>query len=159
MNNITYDGQLDLTDTKLIDIADSEIEKCVVRRGDLLFNRTNSRELVGKTCVFNLNEPMVIAGYIIRVRFKDCILPEYISALLNSNYGKKLLADMCKGAIGQANINAQELQDIAILLPPLSLQTRFADFVRQADKSKFELTRTLDELDAAYKALVRERLG
>jgi type I restriction enzyme S subunit len=44
-------------------------------------------------------------------------------------------------------------------IPPIELQTRFADFVRAADKSKFELQRTLDELEATYKALLREKLG
>ena len=65
MNNLTADGHLDLHDLKYIDISDDEIEKCVVRKGDVLFNRTNSIELVGKTAVFDLSEDMVIAGYII----------------------------------------------------------------------------------------------
>jgi restriction endonuclease S subunit len=51
------------------------------------------------------------------------------------------------------------LENFEIPLPPLPLQTRFAEFARAADKSKFELNRTLDELEATYKALVRERLG
>ena len=56
---------------KYIDIPDDEIEKCVVRKGDVLFNRTNSIELVGKTAVFDLPEDMIIAGYIIRVRLTE----------------------------------------------------------------------------------------
>ena len=54
MNNLTADGHLDLKDLKYIDISEDEIEKCVVRKGDILFNRTNSIELVGKTSVFDL---------------------------------------------------------------------------------------------------------
>ena len=137
MNNITFDGQLDLSDLKYIDLQGIELEKCIVRKGDILFNRTNSKELVGKTCVFNLNEPMVIAGYIIRIRLNEKAISLYLSALLNSEYGKKTLRTMCKTIIGQANINAQELQNIEILIPPISLQNQFADFVKQADKSKF----------------------
>lgn len=75
MNNLTYEGYLDLTDLKHIDIPDNEVEKCVVRNGDVLFNRTNSVELVGKTCVYNLDSDMIIAGYIIRVRIDDRVLP------------------------------------------------------------------------------------
>lgn len=71
MNNLTIDGHLDLTDLKYIDIPEDELEKCVVRKGDILFNRTNSLELVGKTAVFDLCEDMVIAGYIIRVRLNN----------------------------------------------------------------------------------------
>jgi type I restriction enzyme S subunit len=63
------------------------------------------------------------------------------------------------GTAGQRRIPTAYLEKHAVLLPPLDLQNRFAAFAEAADKSKFELIRTLDELDAAYKALVRERLG
>ena len=137
MNNLTYDGHLDLSDLKRIDIPENEIEKCIVRKGDVLFNRTNSIELVGKTCVFDLDEDMVIAGYIIRVRLKPNMLPLVLSSFMNTDALKKKLRDMAKGAVNQANINAQELQAINVYLPPLDLQTQFADFVQQIDKSKF----------------------
>ena len=137
MNNLTYDGHLDLTDLKRIDIPDNEIEKCIVRKGDVLFNRTNSVELVGKTCVFDESEDMVIAGYIIRVRLKPVMLPIVLSCFMNTDALKKKLRDMAKGAVNQANINAQELQAINIYLPPLTLQQQFAAFVEQTDKSKF----------------------
>ena len=156
MNNITYDGQLDLTDLKYIDIADNEIEKFIAKKNDVLFNRTNSKELVGKTCVFNIDERMIIAGYIIRVRLNERAIPVYLSAVLNADFGKLTLRTMCKTIIGQANINAQELQNIEILIPPVNLQNRFADFVHTADKSKFELKRSLDELGVLYKALLQE---
>ena len=137
MNNLTYDGHLDLTDLKRIDIPDNEIEKCIVRKGDVLFNRTNSVELVGKTCVFDESEDMIIAGYIIRVRLKPVMLPIVLSCFMNTDALKKKLRDMAKGAVNQANINAQELQAINIYLPPLTLQQQFATFVEQTDKSKF----------------------
>jgi type I restriction enzyme S subunit len=156
MNNITYDGQLDLSDTKRINVPDSELNKCIVQCGDVLFNRTNSRELVGKTCVFNLSTPMVIAGYIIRVRLDNRVLPEYLSTTLNLERYKDLLRQMCKGAIGQANINAQELQDIQILVPPIELQNEFLALLKAADKSKFELQRTIEEMDATYKSILRD---
>ena len=136
MNNITYDGYLDISDIKTIDVSDSEFEKFSVKYGDVLFNRTNSPELVGKTCVFNLDTPMIIAGYIIKIKVNDKILPVYLSTMLNTSYGKKLLYSISKKSIGQANINAQELQNIKILIPPIELQNKFADFVKQVDKSK-----------------------
>ena len=137
MNNITYSGYLDLDNLKYIDIEDNDLEKCVVRKGDVLFNRTNSAELIGKTCVFDLEEPMIIAGYIIRIRLIDEVLPIYLSMFLNSDYGKGLLRGMAKGAVNQANINAQELKSIKIAVPPIELQNQFADFVKQVDKLKF----------------------
>jgi type I restriction enzyme S subunit len=145
MNNLTYDGHLDLTDLKRIDIPDTEIEKYIVRKGDVLFNRTNSVELVGKTCVFNENEAMVIAGYIIRVRLKPVMLPLVLSYFMNTDALKSKLRNMAKGAVNQANINAQELQLIEIYLPPLDLQNQFAAFVEQVDKSKFEVQKSLEK--------------
>ena len=137
MNNLTYEGYLDLTDLKHIDIPDNEVEKCVVRNGDVLFNRTNSVELVGKTCVYNLDSDMIIAGYIIRVRIDDRVLPVILSSYLNSTVMKEQLRSMAKGAVNQANINAQELRSIPIYLPPITLQHEFATFVEQVDKSKY----------------------
>lgn len=110
MNNITYGGELDLSDVKRIDVPENELDKCTVRRGDVLFNRTNSKELVGKTCVYDRDEMMVLAGFVIRVRVNDRVLPEFLSAFLNTDFSKKTLSEMCKAAIGQANINAQEMQ-------------------------------------------------
>jgi type I restriction enzyme S subunit len=141
MNNITYGGELDLSDTKMIDVPDKELDKCTVRRGDVLFNRTNSKELVGKTCVYNRDEMMVLAGFVIRVRVNERILPEFLSAFLNTDFSKKMLFGMCKAAIGQANINAQEMQNIGIYLPPIEMQEQFVLFKDQVDKSKLLLIR------------------
>lgn len=136
MNNITYEGELDLSDMKTIDIPDEELPKCTVRKGDVLFNRTNSKELVGKTCVYNRDEMMVLAGFVIRVRLNEKALPEFLSQYLNLPMLKDYLLSLCKAACGQANINAQEMQDIPIYMPPVELQKQFVDFKAQSDKSK-----------------------
>lgn len=136
MNNITYSGELDLTDIKRINVPESELEKCTVRRGDVLFNRTNSKELVGKTCVYNQDEMMVLAGFVIRVRVNERVLPDFLSAFLNTDFSKKMLSGMCKAAIGQANINAREVQNIGIYIPPVELQRQFVQFKEQTTKLK-----------------------
>ncbi|MCC3588008.1 restriction endonuclease subunit S [Microcoleus sp. PH2017_30_WIL_O_A] len=69
MNNITRTGEIDLTDLKYMDLADSQKERYLVRSGDVLFNRTNSAELVGKTAIIrNISNPMAFAGYLVRLR-------------------------------------------------------------------------------------------
>lgn len=147
MNNITYGGELDLSDIKRINVPEKEISGCLVKKGDVLFNRTNSRDLVGKTCAFNLDEPMIIAGYIIRLRMNGRVLPEYLSTFLNLESSKKMLMEMAKGAVGQANINAQEVQSIAIVVPPMEVQLPFLRLIEQSDKSKFvDLATTISEL-------------
>ena len=159
MNNITYGGELDLSDTKRIDIPDNELDKCTVRRGDILFNRTNSKELVGKTCVYDRDEMMVLAGFVIRIRVKDRILPEFLSAFLNTDFSKQMLLGMCKTAIGQANINAQELQNIGLYLPPVELQRRFVQFKKETDKSKLAVQQSIDQLETLKKSLMQKYFG
>lgn len=136
MNNLTVDGGLDLSDLKYIDIPDNEIEKCVVRKGDILFNRTNSIDLIGKTAVFNLLDDMVIAGYIIRIRLNNQILPDVFSQYMNLEAMKKVLRGMAKGAVNQANINAQELQSIKVYIPDMELQKQYVEFKEEIDKSR-----------------------
>lgn len=159
MNNITYGGELDLSDTKRIDIPDNELDKCTVRRGDVLFNRTNSKELVGKTCVYNRDDMMVLAGFVIRVRVSERILPEFLSEFLNTEFSKQMLLAMCKTAIGQANINAQEMQNIGLYLPPIELQRKFVQFKGQTDKSKVAVQKALDEAQLLFDSLMQKYFG
>ena len=159
MNNITYSGELDLSDTKTIDIPADELDKCTVRRGDLLFNRTNSKELVGKTCVYNRDEQMVLAGFVVRVRLNEKALPEFVSAFMNTSFSKQMLLGMCKAAIGQANINAQELQNIGIYIPPIDLQREFVSFKEQIDKSKSAIQKSLDETQILFDSLMQKYFG
>jgi len=159
MNNLTNDGHLDLSDLKYIDISDEDLEKCVVRKGDVLFNRTNSIDLVGKTAVFDLSEDMVIAGYIIRVRLNDELLPEVLSQYMNLEVLKTILRSMAKGAVNQANINAQELQSIKVYIPDMKLQKSFVEMKEQVDKSKVAVQKALDEAQLLFDSLMQEYLG
>ncbi len=147
MCNLTDDGFLDLSNLKTIDIADDEIEKCIVRYGDILFNRTNSIELVGKTCMFDKKEPMVIAGYIIRVRLNEALLPIVLAKMFNLTSIKKVLRSMAKGAVNQANINSKELASIKVPLPPLPLQQLFAQRIEQIERQKAEVQKTITDLE------------
>ena len=159
MNNLTVDGHLDLNDLKYIDISDDEIEKCVVRKGDVLFNRTNSIELVGKTAVFDLSEDMVIAGYIIRVRLNERLLPEILSQYMNLEALKDILRSMAKGAVNQANINAQELQNIKVYVPDMELQKQFIEIKDQVNKSKVAVQKALDETQILFDSLMQKYFG
>ena len=159
MNNLTTDGHLDLKDLKHIDIPDDEIEKCIVRKGDVLFNRTNSIELVGKTAVFDLPDDMVIAGYIIRVRLNDRLLPEVFSQYMNLEALKGILRGMAKGAVNQANINAQELQSIKVYVPDMEVQKQFVQMKEQVDKSKVVVQEALDKAQLLFDSLMQEYFG
>jgi len=155
MNNITYSGEMDFTELKYIDLEKKEVDKYLAKKGDLLFNRTNSKELVGKTAVFESSAPMAIAGYLIRVRTNERATPQYLSAYLNSSHGKATLVGMCKSIVGMANINAQELQDIKMLIPPVTLQKQYSEIVwkiRERKKRHFEAA---DIGDTLFNALTQ----
>ena len=147
MCNLSYDGYLDLTDIKRIDVSDEEIEKCIVRYGDILFNRTNSHELIGKTCMFDQQEPMVIAGYIIRVRLTKELMPQVFARMFNLASIKKLLRSMAKGAVNQANINSKELASIQIPIPSLDLQQHFVKRIELIEQQKAEIQSTIADLE------------
>lgn len=156
MNNLTSNGEMDLADLKYIDLEPAELNKCLVRPGDILFNRTNSKELVGKTAVYEGPEPMAFAGYLVRGRISGDHAPEYISAYLNSPWGKKKLRGMCKSIVGMANINAQEFSGIEIAIPPPEVQTQFAQTVRAVRQRKAALRGQMLDLDRLFAALQRD---
>jgi type I restriction enzyme S subunit len=105
-----------------------------------------------------LDEPMIIAGYIIRLRMNGKACPEYLSTFLNLDSSKKMLMAMAKGAVGQANINAKEVQAIEIVIPPIEVQQQFCHLIHQSDKSKIELQKVLDELTAMQKKIIEQSL-
>ncbi|WP_280501704.1 restriction endonuclease subunit S [Nocardia farcinica] len=153
MNNITYQGQIDLTDLKYTDLPDDKIERFTVRVGDVLFNRTNSPELVGKTAVYRGQHPMAYAGYLVRLRVASGNSPEYISTFLNSRYGKAVLRGMCKSIVGMANINAREVQSIRIPRASASAQKQFEQRVMLVESSKSNHRAALTQLDSLFASL------
>jgi type I restriction enzyme S subunit len=153
MNNISYSGKLDLTELKYIDLTPSERDRYLLANGDVLFNRTNSAELVGKTAVFRSHRPMTYAGYLVRLRPNAFGHGEYISGLLNSPYGKKTLRGMCKSIVGMANINAQEVQSIPCPIPPIELQQEFANRLAGLEKSKAMQDIAIGSLESLFESL------
>lgn len=156
MGNITYQGRLELSDLKFIDLHDSDKEKFLVRKGDLLFNRTNSKELVGKTAVFEQDNPMAFAGYLVRIRTNELGSNYYLSGYLNSAHGKKTLSNMCKSIVGMANINAQELQNIRISLPPIELQNRFEIIVKETNRRLLKHEKSRCKLEVLFASLTKK---
>ena len=155
MGNVTYAGGWDLSDLKYIDLSEKEQDKYLVNQGDLLFNRTNSKELVGKTAVYDQDKPMAFAGYLIRVRPNEKGLNEYISGYLNSAHGKQTLVGMCKSIVGMANINAQELQDIKILIPPMGEQKKYQCIVKAMGGFRKSLENPQKVSDDLFNSLVQ----
>ena len=154
MNNITYSGEMDYKDLKYIELSDSEKEKFLLKKGELLFNRTNSKELVGKTGLFNLDIPMAFAGYLIRIKPSNLIHSKFLLFFMNSEFMKKLLYNKAKNIVGMANINAKELEDFSIILPPIELQNKFAERIEKIEKLKFEIEKSIEVAQNLYDSLI-----
>ncbi|WP_040204031.1 restriction endonuclease subunit S [Neobacillus jeddahensis] len=120
MGNIV-DGYLELNNLKYLPSNHEDVLKYDLQTNDLLFNRTNSYELVGKTAVITeeVSGSFTFASYLIKVRlfYKD-ILANYVSHYINSHLGRKILLSMVTQQVGQANINSQKLASLPIPLPP-----------------------------------------
>ena len=123
MGNILQ-GDLDLSDLKYLSAQDTDVQKTLLDHGDLLFNRTNSAELVGKCAVFKgTPSPACFASYLIRVSFA-MVLPEFASAYINSEHGRRYISQVRSQQVGQANVNGTKLAAMPIPLPPLAEQQR-----------------------------------
>jgi type I restriction enzyme S subunit len=150
MGNVTSVGLLDLTNLKHVLFNKDELAKYRLASGDVLFNRTNSRELVGKTGMWDGRFEAVAASYFIRIRFDPAREhPQHFTTFMNLPHMKQRLMEMARGAIGQSNINAQELKAIPIPVPPLPLQKEFAQRVmeiRELEASQAASRLRLEEL-------------
>lgn len=117
MGNILQ-GRLVTENLKYLPDSHSEFPRLLLRRGDLLFNRTNSAELVGKTAVYNgMPVRASFASYLIRVRFLE-LEPDFISAFINSAFGRSWVRRVVSQQVGQANVNGSKLKALTVPLPP-----------------------------------------
>ena len=121
MGNI-QDGKLVL-DKLVYTSDDKEISKYPLQHNDLLFNRTNSKELVGKTAIYKSEIPAIYAGYLVRITpvLADS---DYLNYVMQSQYYWGYCQRVRSDAIGQSNINAGKLRKFAFPLPPLAEQKR-----------------------------------
>ena len=109
---------------------DYDIERCHLEYNDLLFNRTNSKELVGKTAIYKAEIPAINAGYLIRVT-PIMIDSNYLNYVMQSHFFKKYCLAVKTDAIGQSNINAEKLKRFVFPLPPLAEQKRIVARVEE----------------------------
>ena len=125
MGNITRVGTIDYSDLVYTSDAD-DIAKNALHPGDLIFNRTNSREWVGKVAYYDGSIPAIYAGYL--VRFKVILInPKYINYAMCTQYERNWCSSVKTDGVNQSNINARKLKSFLIPVPPLAEQRRIVD--------------------------------
>ena len=134
MNEI-HDMLCDLDADKYADITQADFNKFALKDGDVLFNRTNSFEWVGRTGVYYQNDDIqrTFASYLVRLNPKDGILSEYLCAYLSCKYGEWDVKRRARQSINQTNVNPEEVKEIEIPLLDINLQQKVRDCFTQAN--------------------------
>lgn len=118
---------------------EEDIKKYLLKSGDVLFNRTNSPELVGKTSIYRGEMPAIYAGYLIKLDYeKNIVVGDYLNYYLNSSKAKEYYMQVKTDGVSQSNINAKKIGEFEIPLPTLSEQ--------------HEIVRLIDDLLARERA-------
>lgn len=142
MNNI-INGKINFNKLKYIKLTSKALESLKLKKGDILINRTNSKELVGKCAVFDGDNEYVFASYLIRLNTIESAFPDYIAYIINSSIGRQQINAISRQIIGQANINTQEISDLDIILPPLNIQK---EIMRHIFKKQKQIQKTEEEI-------------
>ncbi|OBU50249.1 restriction endonuclease subunit S [Stenotrophomonas maltophilia] len=124
------DGRVDVSKSGMIAEVDSHL---LLRRNDLLFNRTNSLDQIAKVGLvdFDPEEPLTFASYLVRIRTNHRTTPQYLVALLNSSLFLAFARNNAIPAIGQANLSPTRYGEIQIPLPPKAEQDEIVTFLEQ----------------------------
>ena len=152
------DGYLDLTEIKDIEVLPSDIEKYALQKGDILLTEGGDPDKLGRGAVWNGQIPKCIhQNHIFRVRVNgEYLIPEYVSALIGSTYGKKYFLKSAKQTTGIASINSTQLKNFPVLIAPLELQFKFAKVVSQIEKITESQQKSLLEINNLFDSLSHE---
>ncbi|WP_425477079.1 restriction endonuclease subunit S [Thermocrinis minervae] len=133
--NINEMGYIDLNNLKYIQ-TDKDISNYLVKKGDIIFNNTNSEELVGKTAYFNHdNKKFVISNHMTIIRVIDERLSAYfIAKYLHKKWYEGYYKIICRRHVNQCSINLARLSNIPIPLPPLPVQQKIAEILSAVDE-------------------------
>lgn len=136
---------------------DEEIEKYLLKQYDLLFNRTNSREMVGKTAIFESTQKTIYAGYLVKFRpIKSN--PYFVNIVLNSKTHREWCNEVKVDALGQSNINAEKLKNFITPLPPLAEQKEIVARVEQHLQTISQLEAQIATRETTTKQLMQSIL-
>lgn len=154
MSNITFDGALDLSAVSRVELTPKEFQPLRLLPGDIIYNRTNSTELVGKTACWESEQDAVLASYLVRLRLREALLPRFFVALLNSPYFKKVFQSRCKRAVGQSNFSPTLLRELPLYVPPITLQQDYASLVAQHERLRAQQREALRQAEHLFQTLL-----
>ncbi|MBW4610863.1 MAG: restriction endonuclease subunit S [Hassallia sp. WJT32-NPBG1] len=146
MGNIKTTGKIYFDNLKYIQLSSHDEEKYLLKNGDILFNRTNSAELVGKSAVFESDMVAIFASYLIRLTPDQTrIKSKYLNSYINSSKGRAYIQTQLTRAIGQVNVNAKKLAAMPVPLPDTQMQERIIAYFDTIQKEVEEILKLLEQ--------------
>ena len=151
-------GEIDWSDLAYSNDPD-DIEKYKLFPGDVLFNRTNSAALVGKTAIYRGEHPAIYAGYLIKLDYDhDKIIGDYLNYALNTLDAKKYCNSVKTDGVNQSNINAKKIGAYSFNVPSIPEQEKIVSVIQkllskeQQTKEAAEIV--LDQIELMKKSIL-----
>lgn len=151
-------GEIDWQDLAYTN-DDDEISKYILKPGDILFNRTNSPELVGKTSIYRGERPAIFAGYLIKIDNSPELDSEYLNYCLNTRYAKDYCWKVKTDGVSQSNINAQKLAKFEVPLCSLQEQQEIVRQIRSLFKAVSQIEQQYQWVESYLNQLDRSILA
>ncbi len=154
-----YDGVVrDLSALKRLQVEADELQRFGLREGDIVINRVNSPEYLGKSALIpTLPEPTVFESNMMRLAVDvGRVLPRYVIALLQTAAARAHFLSKAKHAINQSSINQQDVKSLPVALPPLDVQRTFAANADAMESILRQQTTALAKAQATFDALLAQ---
>jgi type I restriction enzyme S subunit len=136
--NCQVDGQVHLNDLQYVNLDSETFGKFKMDDGDILFNRTNSWELVGRTAIYHSTETAVFASYLIRLKLdEEKITPDYLNYFFNMDATQKRLKSLASRGVSQSNISASKLKTFQVPVPAMNEQLEIVKILRAIHQKIF----------------------
>ncbi len=155
MGNL-QNGEIDWSDL-VFSNNEEDNNKYELKVGDVLFNRTNSPALVGKTSIYRGDFPAIFAGYLIRLNYGDELIGDYLNYMMNTHQAKEYCNSVKSDGVNQSNINAKKIAAFIIPVPSIAEQTeivRILDNIFKKEKQAKELASVIEKIDLMKKAIL-----
>jgi type I restriction enzyme, S subunit len=151
------DGYLDLNEIKYIPGSKVDLEKYILKNGDLLLTEGGDPDKLGRGAVWNGEiKNCIHQNHIFRVRLtSQSHIPLYLSKLCGSEYGKRYFIKSGKQTTGIASINKTQLRRFPVLCPPIVLQNQFAERIQLIEAQKQQAQRSLEKSEALFNSLLQ----
>ena len=153
-------GVFDASQYKVVEDV-SSIKMVHPRKGDLLFSRANTSEMVGATAIVDKDcACLFLPDKLWRIDPTDEVNTVFLKALLSSSRMRREISNASTGSSGSMqNISMTKFRSLPAFLPPLALQQEFAAFVAEVDKSRFIVQQKIEKLQTLYDSLAQEYFG